>query len=100
MDSRSAALPAMSTRVSVSTLCRPARISGEAATIKTRITRLFGPFRRSEFPAARSHAVLVSSRRGGIRDAAGEYLLHLSPWHDRGVIEKIFLQSQARCPRS
>src|SRR5438105_12736323 len=87
MDSRSAALPTMSTWLSASIPCRPARISGEAATIKTRITQRLHPLRHSKLPAVQSHDGLVNSRHEGIRNAAGEGPLHLSSWQDRRWIE-------------
>src|SRR5438046_9512250 len=79
MGSRSAALPTTSTRLSASILCRPARISGEAATIKTRITQRLHPFRRSNLPAAPSRDGLASNRHEEICNEAGASLDHRSP---------------------
>src|SRR5882724_1901899 len=80
-------------------LCRPARISGEAATIKTRITRRFGPFRGSNLPAVPSHAGLVSSRHEEIRNAADASLVHLWRSLDLRWIENTFPPCPAKCLR-
>src|SRR6266436_7385460 len=97
MDSRSAVLPTMSKRRSANMLCSPARISGDVATMKTRITRRCGPFRCAELPAARSRAGRASNRREEIRNATGEGLVHRWPSQDRQWIENVFPLCPAKC---
>src|SRR2546430_16886821 len=97
MDLKSAALPTMSTRLSASILCRPARNSGEAATIKTRITQRLHPFRRSNLPAAPPRDGLARNRHERIRDAAGANLDHPSPSQGLPPIEIFVLLFPAKC---